>query len=491
MDCDLLIIGGGINGAGIARDAAGQGLSVVLCERDDLAAHTSSASSKLIHGGLRYLEYGELRLVRKALREREVLMRLAPHLISPLRFVMPLAHGMRPAWMIRAGLYLYDHLARRDLLPGSSAVDLRQDGALREGLVRGFAYSDGWVDDARLVLANAMDARERGAAILTRTACTALAPRGGHWEATLVGQHPRRLAARAVVNAAGPWAGRVAGLAGAGRAPLRLVKGSHIVVPRLYDQPHAYLLQNDDRRIVFALPFQGAFTLVGTTDIEFDGDPAAASITDDERAYLCAVVNRYFRRQIGSADVVATFSGVRPLLDSGERSASALTRDYKLELETQGAPVLHVWGGKITTYRRLAEDALALLAPALGVPVRSWTAASPLPGGDLAGAGQLDPRADFSAFRERMRRRWPWLPDAVMRRHGSLLPQLIGDARDLGAEIAPGLYERELEWFVEREWARTADDILWRRTRQGLFCTREQAAALERWLNARHAPLVC
>jgi len=493
-ECDLLIVGGGINGAGIARDAAGQGLSVVLCERDDLAAHTSSASSKLIHGGLRYLEYGELGLVRKALREREVLLRMAPHLIAPLSFVMPHAPGMRPAWMIRAGLFLYDHLARRELLAGSAAVDLRRHPAgapLQPSCTRGFTYADGWVDDARLVLANAVDAHERGARILVGAACTALRRQVGGWEAELTGQTPHRLRARAVVNAAGPWAGNFARLAVGDHAPaLRLVKGSHIVVPRLFEHDQAYILQQPDRRIVFALPFHGAFTLIGITDTDYQGDPAAAAIDAAERAYLCAAVNRYFRRAIGEADIVHTFSGVRPLLDSGEDKAAALTRDYRLELDADGPPLLHVWGGKITTYRKLAEEALALLGPRLGLEPRAWTGAAPLPGGDTGAPGSIDPGADFAGFLDRTRARWPWLPAVLARqlahRHGSRLARVLGDAASLaglGAQIAPGLYERELAYMTAHEWARSADDVLWRRTKQGLFCSAAEAQAVARWLN--------
>ncbi|HZX26655.1 MAG TPA: glycerol-3-phosphate dehydrogenase [Telluria sp.] len=493
-ECDLLIVGGGINGAGIARDAAGQGLSVVLCERDDLAAHTSSASSKLIHGGLRYLEYREFGLVRKALREREVLLRMAPHLIAPLSFVMPHAPGMRPAWMIRAGLFLYDHLARRELLAGSATIDLRRHPAgvpLQPSCTRAFTYADGWVDDARLVLANAVDARERGAGILVGTACTALRRQGGAWEAELGGTAPQRLRARAVVNAAGPWAGSFARLALGEHAPaLRLVKGSHVVVPRLFEHDQAYILQQPDRRIVFALPFHGAFTLIGTTDTDYQGDPAAAVIDEAERDYLCAAVNRYFRRRIGPADIVHTFSGVRPLLDSGEGSAAALTRDYRLELDADGPPLLHVWGGKITTYRKLAEEALGLLGPHLGLEARAWTGTQALPGGDLAATGAIDARADFAAFLERTRTRWPWLPAGLARqlahRHGSRMERVLGDAASLaglGPDIAPGLYERELAYMAEHEWACSADDVLWRRTKQGLFCTAADAQAVGAWLN--------
>jgi glycerol-3-phosphate dehydrogenase len=398
---DLLIVGGGINGVGIARDAAGRGLSVLLCEQDDLAGHTSSASTKLIHGGLRYLEYYEFNLVRKALQEREVLLRAAPHIIWPLRFVMPHNRSLRPAWLIRAGLFLYDHLGKRELLPASTSVNLRSHPAgkaLQLDLKKGFIYSDAWVDDARLVVLNAMDASERGAAVFTRTRCVSARRAASHWEATLQGSSGgavQNVKARALVNAAGPWAVNLLrdSLAIAPKRNLRMAKGSHIVVRKLFDHDDAYILQNPDKRIIFAIPFERDFTLIGTTDVEYEGDPARAAISQEETAYLCEMANRYFVRKISPADVAWTYSGVRPLLEDESADLSAVTRDYVLEYDaaTERAPLLSVFGGKITTYRRLAEEAMDLLAPGLGGVRPAWTAGVSLPGGDIA-------NADFNGF---------------------------------------------------------------------------------------------
>jgi glycerol-3-phosphate dehydrogenase len=487
---DVLVIGGGINGSGIARDAAGRGLSVLLCEQDDLASHTSSASTKLIHGGLRYLEYYEFGLVRKALREREVLLRLAPHIIGPLRFVMPHDPTQRPAWMIRAGLFLYDHLARRERLPGAQGVDFAHHpagAALKPGFVRGFAYSDGWVQDARLVVLNALDASERGATILTRTACVSARRVGEHWHALLRASDgsEREVVARALVNAAGPWVERViARVAGATtRQSVRLVKGSHIIVDKLFDHPCAYLFQNPDRRIIFALPYEQDFTLIGTTDVDYHGDPAQVAIDADEIRYLCDMSNRYFLRQIDPGQVRSSFSGVRPLLDDASASAASVTRDYLLERDGgAGAPMLSVFGGKITTYRKLAEQAVDRLAPLLGSAAGGWSASAPLPGGDIADA-------DFERFLEDTGLRYPWLPEALRVRYahayGSRLPRLLAGAdtlAGLGRQIVPGLYEAEARYLVHVEWARCADDILWRRTRLGLRVAPEQVAVLEAWL---------
>lgn len=495
---DLLVIGGGINGCGIARDAAGRGLRVLLCEQDDLAAHTSSASTKLIHGGLRYLEHYEFGLVHKALEERERLLRAAPHLIRPLRFVIPWQEGMRPPWMLRAGLFLYDHLARRELLPGSDAVDLARDPAgapLHVTFERGFRYYDGWVDDARLVLANARDAARRGATVLPRCRCVAAVRADGVWHARL--GSGREVAARAIVNAAGPWADRV--LSGVLRRPepprLRLVQGSHIVVPALFAHDDAYLLQNDDGRVVFAIPFQGRFTLIGTTEVEFSGEPAQIAISQDEIAYLCRVAGRFFQRQVAPADVVWSYSGVRPLLEGeqvGGGPASAVTRDYALDLEVDlqagEAPLLSVLGGKLTTYRKLAEEAVDRLLPVLGRDAPAWTAGATLPGGDLP---TLDP-ADFAA---ELTAAYPGLPAPLLARwvraYGSevrLLLDGVRSPRDLGAEIAPGLFDRELEHLVGEEWARTADDILWRRSKLGLLVGAAGSAAVSAWLARKGLP---
>ncbi|SCK18377.1 glycerol-3-phosphate dehydrogenase [Vogesella sp. LIG4] len=485
---DLLVIGGGINGAGIARDAAGRGLKVLLCEKDDLAAHTSSASTKLIHGGLRYLEYYEFGLVRKALQERELLLDAAPHIMWPLRFVMPHDAEQRPAWLIRCGLFLYDHLARRKRLAGSQRIrfDRHPAGAPLQGRYQqGFVYSDGWVNDARLVVLNAMDAAEHGASIRTRTACVAARRSGEQWLCTLQDEHGQReVSARAVVNAAGPWVQQLLG--GVIHAPaskaIRLVKGSHIIVKKLFDHPYAYIFQNPDQRIIFAIPYEQDFTLIGTTDVDFHGDANQVAIDGDEIAYLCAMSNRYFERQISPADVVATYSGVRPLLDDEHSSASGVTRDYALELDTDGAPLLSVFGGKITTYRKLAEQVMDQLAPLLGNNRPGWTAGSALPGGDL-------PDANFDAFLAKLQQAKPWLPATLAARlaraYGSRVHALLGDASSLaalGREIQPGLYEAELHYLVEKEWAHSADDILWRRSKLRLHLPAGADAAVEAWL---------
>ena len=487
---DLLIVGGGINGTGVARDAAGRGLKVLLCEQDDLASHTSSASTKLIHGGLRYLEEFHFSLVRKALQEREVLLGAAPHIMRPLQFIMPHAAHLRPAWMIRAGLLLYDHLAARARLAASASVDLRTHIAgepLKAGYRRGFLYSDGQTDDARLVVLNALDARSRGATILTRTRCERLSPRGALWSATLGGgREPRVIEARAVVNATGPWVGRFLAEATPVRASrqVRLVKGSHIVVPRLFAHRFAYIFQNEDRRIVFAIPYEHDFTLLGTTDVDYRADPAAVAIDAGEVSYLCTLANRYFRQQLSPANVVWSYSGVRPLLADESTDPMRVTRDYALELDRQPLPLLSVFGGKITTYRRLAEDAVNRLTAALGVRARPWTAGAKLPGGVL-------PQGSLAVFLRTLERRYPWLPARMRRRYahayGTRLERLLGTAgtlADLGSELLPQLYEREVEYLCREEFARTAQDILWRRTKLGLHLLNVDAGPLERWLEA-------
>ena len=514
IDCDVLVVGGGINGAGIARDAAGRGLRVVLCEKDDLAAHTSSASSKLIHGGLRYLEHYEFGLVRKALAEREVLLKSAPHIMHPLRFVMPQrtaegpsgeATGQRPAWMIRAGLFLYDHLSRRDFLPPSGSIDLRADpagAALQRRFARAFVYSDAWVDDARLVVLAAVDARERGATVLTRTRCTALRRDAARWSATLSGPKGELLVqARCLVNATGPWAAHFPHEAGgtvspAGNRTLRLIKGSHIVVPRLFTHGQAYLLQQSDGRIVFALPYEGAFTLVGTTDVEYTGDLDRVAISAAETAYLCDAVNRCFERRIGPEDVVWSFAGVRPLIGGdGGASASGASRDYRLETDTHGAPMLSVYGGKVTTFRRLAEQAVDWVAPALGRRAAGWTAQASLPGGDLFGKAP-DARGvlEFEAWLRTRQQQYAWLAPALLRRYarayGTRLGTLLAHCRtraDLGEEIVPGLFEVELDYLRRQEWALAAEDVLWRRTKLGLHVAPGAAVRVEDWLRARQA----
>lgn len=502
--CDLFVIGGGVNGAGIARDAVGRGLKVTLCEKDDFAAHTSSASTKLIHGGLRYLEYYEFGLVRKALIEREVLLRNAPHIMGPLRFVMPHDPSMRPAWMIRLGLMLYDHLARREWLPGSRAIrlDHHEAGRPLAGQWRqGFVYSDGWVDDARLVVLNAQDAADRGALVLKGAECVSARREADRWQVAVrdrAGQITR-WRARALVNAAGPWAAgvleRQIGRPSTGRH-LRLIKGSHIVVPRLYEHDHAYIFQNVDKRIVFAIPFQHRFTLIGTTDVEIQGDPGRVGIDADETAYLCAVVNRYLRRPVTPGDVVWSYAGVRPLLDDESGNPAAVTRDYALEYDRDGPPLLSIWGGKITTYRRLAEEAVDGLMPAFGRRHGAWTASAPLPGGDLravlGAAASGRPDTDFAAFVRHSAQRYPWLDAALVRRYahayGAGLWDWLGAGDSpaaLGRAVAPGLYEAEIEHLIAREWVTEADDLLWRRSKLGLSLTPGQRQDLAAWLRAR------
>ncbi|KVL02480.1 glycerol-3-phosphate dehydrogenase [Burkholderia ubonensis] len=497
---DLLVVGGGINGAGIARDAAGRGLSVMLCEQDDLASHTSSASTKLIHGGLRYLEYKEFGLVRKALQERETLLRAAPHIMWPLRFVMPHMPNLRPAWLIRIGLFLYDHLAKRELLPGSRGIDMRRHAAgapLIDSIKRGFVYSDGWVDDARLVVLNALDAKERGAEILTRTKLVSAERVGDEWEARLqlADGSISVVRARAIANAAGPWVGDVLhGALGRGaQHSVRLVKGSHIITRRLFDHDHAYIFQNPDKRIIFAIPYERDFTLIGTTDVEYTNDPAKVAIDGNETQYLCDSINRYFKRKISPADVHWTYSGVRPLLeDENAANASAVTRDYRLEMDDgAGAPLLSVFGGKITTFRKLAEEAGDLLCRALGRDAAPWTAGAPLPGGDIA-------NAKFDAFAAQFAARHPWLPAELARRYarayGTRAERVVGNAKslaDLGAAIAPGIHEAELRYLRDVEWATRAQDVLWRRSKLGLHVAPGTldavTAALDAWFAAAHA----
>ncbi len=492
---DLLVVGGGINGAGIARDAAGRGLRVLLVERDDLAGHTSSWSSKLIHGGLRYLEHHEFRLVREALIEREVLLRAAPHIIRPLTFVLPHSADQRPAWMIRLGLFLYDHLGGRQILEGSTAVRLGGAGPmgspLQPEIARGFTYSDCRVDDSRLVVLNAMDAVERGATVLTRTTCRSARRNGAAWDAEIVGADGtvRHIRARALVNAAGPWVSHFLeeGLGVATRSRVRLVKGSHIVVPRLYPGDHAYILQNDDKRIVFVIPYQDRLSLIGTTDVAFDGDPASVRISDEETDYLCRVVDRYFRNPIAPADVVWAYAGVRPLYDDASANVSAVTRDYVFDLDAgpDRAPLLSVFGGKLTTYRRLAEHALEKLRPVMGFTAGAWTGPAHLPGGDIEGA-------DLDGFLARLKASRPWLPPALAERYGraygTRVERLLDGAQsiaDLGQDLGDGVFEAEIAYLVSHEWACTAEDILWRRSKLGLQVGQATVSALERHLSAR------
>ncbi|HEY1042511.1 MAG TPA: glycerol-3-phosphate dehydrogenase [Telluria sp.] len=497
IDCDVLIVGGGINGAGIARDAAGRGLSVVMCEKDDLGSHTSSASSKLVHGGLRYLEHFEFSLVRKALREREILLRSAPHIIWPLRFVMPHDAGQRPAWLIRSGLWLYDRLARREFLPGSESLRLGAHPAgepLKPEFKRGFAYSDAWVDDARLVVLCAMDARERGARILTRTLCGPLRREGKRWHARLLHDDGRRtgVRARCLVNAAGPWAESVRQLATGApdRHTLRLVKGSHIVVPKLFEHAFAYIFQGADQRIVFALPYENDFTLIGTTDVDFAGSPDDVAISTAETSYLCGVASHYFRKPVSPPDVVWSYSGVRPIVGDHAVDPSSATRDFRLDYDDAGAPMLTVWGGKITTFRKLAEEAVSRIAPALDATRGPWTANAVLPGGDLFGERPSSRSVlEYGEWLRGMRLRYPWLPLEVFRRYGraygNRMNRLLDHCRsmaDMGPEIVPGLYAAEVYYLTTREWAATAQDILWRRTKLGLHAPGGSEQVLADWL---------
>ncbi|MBU8540361.1 glycerol-3-phosphate dehydrogenase [Falsiroseomonas tokyonensis] len=480
---DLLVIGGGINGAGIARDAVGRGLSTCLVERGDLAGGTSSNSSKLVHGGLRYLEHYEFRLVREALAEREVLLRIAPHIVWPMRFVLPHRAEMRPRWLIRAGLFLYDHLARRVSLPGAEGLDFRKHPygtPLSPSIANGFAYSDCWVEDSRLVVLNAKDAARRGASIRTRTSFVDAARDAAGWTVRLRAEDgaEETLRARALVNAAGPWVMAAQDGTHAKRAgSVRLIRGSHIVLPALYEGDQAYILQNDDRRVVFVIPYQGKFSLVGTTDVPHEGDAATAHCTPEEAAYLCGAVSRQFKRQVTPAEIVWSYSGVRPLYDDGSDDPSAITRDYVLKLDESGAPLLSIYGGKITTYRRLAEEAVEKIGRALGQEAPAWTGTAALPGGDFGGR-------DLPGYEAEIAARYPWLPAPLrarlVRAYGSEVPALMGDAgsiADLGQDHGAGLTQREVDWLRREEWARTAEDILWRRSRLGLHMTAAQREA--------------
>ncbi|GBD43068.1 Aerobic glycerol-3-phosphate dehydrogenase [bacterium HR40] len=490
---DLLVVGGGINGAGIARDAAGRGLSVLLVEQDDLAAHTSSRSSKLIHGGLRYLEHGEFRLVREALREREVLLANAPHLVRPLTFVLPHAADMRPAWLVRLGLFVYDHLGGRERLPRSRRVRLTAEdpfGApLKPAFETGFLYADCWVDDARLVVLVARDAADRGARVRTRTRCIAARRGDGVFRVTLEDMRTgerEEVRARALVNATGPWVSHFLREVthSQSRRDVRLVKGSHLVVPRLYEGQHAYILQNRDRRVVFVLPFADAFSLIGTTDVPVGDDPVAEEVSEAEVDYLLAAVARYWAKPPQRHDIVWRFAGVRPLYDDGIEDPSAVTRDYVLDLDAPPgeAPLLSVFGGKLTTFRRLAEHALARLTRVTPIPGRSWTADAPLPGGDIPGA-------DFDRFLSEAISRLPEMPrdllDRLARAYGTRLFALLAGAKrpeELGTHFGAGLYERELAWLAREEWAEIAEDVLWRRTKLGLHFAAAQVEAVEGWL---------
>jgi glycerol-3-phosphate dehydrogenase len=487
---DLVVIGGGINGAGIARDAAGRGLSVILCEKDDLAQGTSSRSGKLIHGGLRYLEYYEFRLVREALIEREVLLNAAPHIVWPMRFVLPHSPEQRPAWLVRLGLFLYDHLGGRKKLPGCRNIDLARDPEgqpIRAGFTRAFEYSDCWVDDARLVALNALDAKERGATVMTRTAATSARRVDGAWEVefTSAGGGKSRVRAKAIANAAGPWVENVInGVAGANSPRrVRLVKGSHIIVPKFWQGPQAYLFQNTDKRVIFVNPYEGGMALIGTTDIPYEGRAEDVAIDEREVDYLLAAVNRYLKAPIAKDQIVHSFSGVRPLYDDNAENPSAVTRDYVFDV-TGEPPMLSVFGGKITTYRKLAEHALDKLKPHLPGMREAWTAEASLPGGDM-------PDADFDRFLAELRRARPWLPEALAhhyaRLYGTRAKDVLNGARDiagLGRHFGGLLYQCEIDYLRRAEWAETAEDVLDRRTKHGLHITPAERGNVESYMRA-------
>ncbi len=487
-------MGGGINGTGIARDAAGRGLKVTLCEQSDLGCATSSASTKLVHGGLRYLEHFEFRLVRESLHEREVLMALAPHVVQPQRFYLPHASGLRPAWFVRLGLFLYDHLQWRRTLPGCESIDLTRHfagGPLQSKFTKGFAYSDCRVDDSRLVVLNALSAEECGAEILTRTRCMGASAEQGIWRASLKSEDGSEhiIRSRILVNAAGPWVAPFLrdSVGMETSKPVRLVKGSHIVVPKLYGHDGAYIFQHEDGRVIFAIPFEGDFTLIGTTDVDFEGDPAEAGASEAEISYLCEAMGNHFETPVSPDDVVWSFAGVRPLYGNGTQDASTLSRDYLIDLDDErfGAPVLSVIGGKITTYRRLAEEVMEMLEPHIPSSGAPWTEHAPLPGGDLG-------RTGLQGLREDVALRYPWLEetlaDRLCRSYGSRTQAVLGNAEDrsdLGMDFGAGLYEREVAYLMAHEWARTADDVLWRRGKLGLRLTLRQQQDLAAWMAAQ------
>lgn len=497
---DIFVIGGGINGCGIARDAAGRGYSVVLAEMKDLASGTSSASTKLIHGGLRYLEHYEFRLVREALMEREVLWAMAPHVIWPMRFVLPFQKGgIRPAWLIRLGLFLYDHIGGRKLLPATRTLDMRRDPSgrpLKKLFSKAFEYSDGWVDDARLVVLNARDAANRGADIRVGTRVVSARRQNGHWDVEtedLASGGRQTVSARMLVNASGPWVDKVlVGPLGQNDVHnVRLVQGSHIVVRKKFSDPRAYFFQNPDGRIIFAIPYQDDFTLIGTTDRDYDGDPRDAHISEEEIDYLCRSASEYFVEPVTRGDIVWTYSGVRPLFDDGASKAQEATRDYVLKVEGTGrqAPLLNVFGGKLTTYRRLAEATLDKIGEAIGQKGEKWTATSRLPGGDFA-------VNEFETEVTRLSGHYPFLatPHArrLVRLYGTRASTMLGEAKsihDLGQHFGSDLYELEVRWLMTEEWARHAEDVLWRRTKRGLHLSAEEAEALESYMvTARPAP---
>lgn len=495
---DLVVIGGGINGAGVARDAAGRGLRVLLCEQDDLARYTSSSSTKLIHGGLRYLEHYDFKLVRHALLEREVLLRSAPHIIWPLRFILPHHKELRPKWLIRLGLFLYDHIGGRKLLPKSWSVDLKthkSGEALSDEFTAGFEYSDCWVQDSRLVVLNVRDAADRGADIRVQTTCTDLTAADDHWLVELrdnASGNVTTLKTRAVVNAAGPWVEAVQNLQVRNKVEhgVRLVKGSHIVVNKLFDHDYTYIFQNADGRVLFAVPYEHHYTLLGTTDIEVTGDPAAVEIEQREIDYICSAVSDYFKKPVTSDEVVWSYTGVRPLYDDAAANASKVTRDYVIHLTESGPPLASIFGGKITTFRKLSEEVVDMVLPRLdlqsgqqaGQQRGAWTESATLPGGDL-------PNADYDLFVTTKQQQYAWLPESLLkdytRNYGTFIDNILAEAQsvdDLGVRFGGDLYEVEVRYLIDNEWARCADDILWRRTRKGLHVPQDTVVKLDSWM---------
>ncbi len=489
---DLAIIGGGINGCGIARDAAGRGLSVFLCEQTDLANGTSSASTKLIHGGLRYLEYYEFRLVREALHEREILLNAAPHIIWPLRFILPHHKGLRPAWLIRLGLFLYDHIGGRKLLPGTTDLNLRTDIAgkvLKNDYTKGFEYSDCWVLDSRLVVLNAIDAAAKGAIVKTRTPLLSATRSGKEWTLNVLDKSTNQeyqVKAKALINASGPWLNDLLPHISHSetREHIRMVKGSHIIVRKLYDHDRAYIFQNEDGRIIFAIPYEGEFTLIGTTDQDFFGNPDEVHISVEETEYLCSAASEYFSQVITTDKVVSSFSGIRPLFDDGKSDAKAATRDYVLKLDSgkNEVPLLSIFGGKITTYRKLAESVLEKVAPFLPAMGKPWTEQSHLPGGDF------HPH-EFEQEVQQLLINCPViekkLATRLIRNYGSCTPRITSTVKtksDLGTYFGHDLYSVEVDYLIANEWARCAEDVLWRRSKLGLFLSKEEADTLDKYI---------
>lgn len=492
---DLVVIGGGVNGAGIARDAAGRGINVLLCEKDDLAQHTSSASTKLVHGGLRYLEHYDFMLVRHALIEREVLLRSAPHIIWPLRFILPHHTALRPRWLIRLGLFLYDHLGGRKLLPSSNGVNLSahvSGAVLKDEFTHGFEYSDCWVQDARLVTLNVMDAAERGCDVRVRTECTDIIRGEGQWTVKLydhLSSQASSVTAKAIVNASGPWVEKTLDLDEKhdSKHGVRLVKGSHIVVPKLFDHPYTYIFQNDDNRVLFAVPYENDYTLLGTTDVEIQAEPGTEQIEEKEIEYICNNASQYFKQPVHPEHVVWTYTGVRPLYDDASDNASKVTRDYKLDLDTRlGSPILSVYGGKITTFRKLAEQAVDMLAAELKPDGSAWTETVPLPGGDI-------PDADHESFVNKMAKQYTWLEPALLhdycRNYGTCIDKVLNGAssmEQLGHHFGGPLYQAEVDYLIVNEWARSAEDVLWRRSKKGLHTPKGTEQLLQQWIEARY-----